>query len=457
LIAEQKMAELLIADDEKGYREVLRAIFEDLGHTVHTVNDGRAALAHLKRVPCDVVISDVRMRDMDGIAFLQAARAFYPEIGIVLMTAFGTIDTAREAFKLGADDFIQKPFNNEELKMIVERSLERRAMLHENQALRTAQRKLGSTANIIGSSDAIRHLHEQIAAVAREEATILITGESGSGKELVARAIHDLSDRADKPFIPLNCGALTETLLEAELFGFIKGSFTGAAQSRAGMFESADKGSIFLDEIGDMSPAMQVKVLRVLQERKVRRIGAGAETAVDTRVIAATNRDLAPMVDDGKFRQDLFYRISVIPIRVPSLRERREDIPELALHFVNRFSARSGKQITISDEGLSALQNRSWLGNVRELENTIERAVAFTPSGESISLAHCAEQSNGNGNHAARLPVDGLNLPAHLNKLEKSYVEEALSRCSGNQTRAAELLKIPVHSLRHLLDKHGMR
>ena len=451
------MAELLITDDEKGYREVLRAIFEDLGHTVHTANDGRAALAHLKQQPCDVVISDVRMPDMDGIAFLQAARAFYPEIGIVLMTAFGTIDTAREAFKLGADDFIQKPFNNEELKMIVERSLERRAMLHENRALRTAQRKLGSTANIIGSSDAIRHLHEQIAAVAREEATILITGESGSGKELVARAIHDLSDRADKPFIPINCGALTETLLEAELFGFIKGSFTGAAQSRSGMFESADKGSIFLDEIGDMSPAMQVKVLRVLQERKVRRIGAGAETAVDTRVIAATNRDLGPMVDEGKFRQDLFYRISVIPIRVPSLRERREDIPELALHFVNRFSARSGKQISINDEALAALQNRSWLGNVRELENTIERAVAFTPTGESISLAHCVEQSNNNGNYAAHLPADGLHLPAHLNKLEKSYVEEALSRCSGNQTRAAELLKIPVHSLRHLLDKHELR
>lgn len=451
------MAELLIADDEKGYREVLRVIFEDQGHTVHTVADGRGALAHLKRSACDVVISDVRMPDMDGIEFLQAARGFYPEIGIVLMTAFGTIDTAREAFKLGADDFIQKPFNNDELKLIVERSLERRAMVHENHALRVAQRKLGSTANIIGTSDAIRQLHEQIAAVAREEATILITGESGSGKELVARAIHDLSNRAEKAFIPINCGALTETLLEAELFGFIKGSFTGASQSRAGMFESADKGSIFLDEIGDMSPAMQVKVLRVLQERKVRRIGAGAETAVDTRVIAATNRELAPLVSAGTFRQDLFYRISVIPIHVPALRERREDIPELVMHFINRFSARSGKQISISDEALSALTNRSWLGNVRELENTIERAVAFTPTGDSISLAHCVEQSNRNGNHAAHLPADGLHLPAHLNKMEKSYVEEALRRCSGNQTRAAELLKIPVHSLRHLLDKHELR
>ena len=451
------MAELLIADDEKGYREVLRAIFEDQGHTVHTATDGRAALAHLKREPCDVVISDVRMPDMDGIAFLQAARAFYPEIGIVMMTAFGTIDTAREAFKMGADDFIQKPFNNEELKLIVERSLERRAILHENRALRKAQRKLGNTANIVGSSDAIRRLHDQIGAVAREEATILITGESGSGKELVARAIHDLSDRAEKPFIPINCGAMTETLLEAELFGFIKGSFTGATQSRPGMFESAAEGSIFLDEIGDMSPAMQVKVLRVLQERKVRRIGAGAETAVDTRVIAATNRDLEPLVDDGTFRKDLFYRISVIPIRVPSLRERQEDIPELAMHFINRFSARSGKKISISDQAMTALQNRAWLGNVRELENTIERAVAFTASGDAISVEHCVEPAHKNGNHAAHLPADGLHLPAHLNKLEKDYVAEALRRCSGNQTRAAELLKIPVHSLRHLLDKHELR
>ncbi len=451
------MAELLIADDERGYREVLRAIFEDQGHKVHTVSDGRGALAHLKREPCDVVISDVRMGDMNGIEFLQAARTFYPEIGIVMMTAFGTIDTAREAFKLGADDFIQKPFNNDELRMIVERTLERRAIVHENRALRTAQRKLGSTANIIGSSDAVLRLHEQIGTVAREESTILITGESGSGKELVARAIHDLSNRAEQAFIPINCGAMTETLLEAELFGFIKGSFTGATQSRAGMFESADHGSIFLDEIGDMSPTMQVKVLRVLQERKVRRIGAGSETAVDTRVIAATNRDLEPLVDDGKFRQDLFYRISVIPIRVPALRERREDIPELAMHFINRFSARSGKQISISDEALAALQGRSWLGNVRELENTIERAVAFTASGESIALSNCVEQTQKNGNHAAHLPPDGLHLPAHLNKLEKDYVEEALRRCSGNQTRAAELLKIPVHSLRHLLDKHELR
>lgn len=448
------MANLLIADDEKGYRDVLKVIFEDQGHSVRTVTDGRSALELLKKGPFDAVISDVRMPDMDGIEFLRAAREFYPEIGIVMMTAFATIDTAREAFKLGADDFLAKPFNNEELKVIVERTLERKTLVSENLALRRAQK---NAINIIGSSLAMQRLNEQIETVAREEATILITGESGSGKELVARAIHQLSRRADKPFIPINCGAMTETLLESELFGFVKGAFTGAVKSRPGVFESADQGSIFLDEIGDMTPAMQVKVLRVLQERKVRRIGAASETAVDARVIAATNRDLAPMIHAGSFRQDLFYRVSVIPLHVPSLRERREDIPELVRYFTNRFAARSGKSISISDEALDILKKRSWPGNVRELENTIERAVAFTASGDSILPEHCLERGATNGRQPAQLPTEGLHLPSCLNEIEKRFVEEALGRCSGNQTRAADLLQIPVHSLRHLLDKHGLR
>jgi len=451
------MATLLIADDEKGYREVLKVIFEDQGHSVHTANDGRGALAYLKIQPCDVVISDVRMPDMDGIEFLRAARAFYPEIGIVMMTAFGTIDTAREAFKLGADDFITKPFNNDELKLIVGRTLEHKALINENRVLRQAQRRLGSKANIVGSSDAIKRLHEQIEAVAREEATILITGETGSGKELVARAIHDLSDRAEKPFIPINCGAMTETLLESELFGFVKGAFTGAVQWRPGMFESAHRGSIFLDEIGDMSAAMQVKVLRVLQERKVRRIGASTETDVDTRVIAATNRDLRPMVDSGAFRQDLFYRVSVIPLHVPPLRERPEDIPELAMHFINKFSKRSGKSLTVTSESLDVLATRQWHGNVRELENTIERAVAFARSGDELAIGQFADHPLTNGDSKTHLPSEGLHLPSHLDNLEKQFVEEALARCSGNQTRAAAVLQIPVHSLRHLLDKHELR
>lgn len=448
------MANLLIADDEQGYRDVLKVIFEDQGHSVRTVTDGRSALELLKSRPFDAVISDVRMPDMDGIEFLRAAREFYPEIGIILMTAFGTIDTAREAFKLGADDFLAKPFNNEELKVIVERTLDHKALVTENRALKLAQK---NAINLIGSSAVMQRLHEQIETVAREEATVLVVGESGSGKELVARAIHQFSKRADKPFIPINCGAMTETLLESELFGFVKGAFTGAVKSRPGVFESADQGSIFLDEIGDMTPSMQVKVLRVLQERMVRRIGAASELSVDARVIGATNRDLGPMVQDGSFRQDLFYRISVIPLRVPPLRERREDIPELVTYFTNRFASRSGKKIGVSDEALDVLSKRSWPGNVRELENAIERAVAFTPSGETIKVEQCLEPPSADGRHSAELPSEGLHLPSCLNQIEKRFVEEALGRCGGNQTRAAELLQIPVHSLRHLLDKHGLR
>jgi two-component system response regulator PilR (NtrC family) len=250
---------------------------------------------------------------------------------------------------------------------------------------------------------------------------------------------------------------MTETLLESELFGFVKGAFTGAVKSRPGVFESADRGSIFLDEIGDMTPAMQVKVLRVLQERKVRRIGAAAETTVDTRVIAATNRDLLPMVKMGAFRQDLFYRVSVIPLHVPSLDERREDIPELVVHFTNRFASRSGKNVSVTDEALDILTKRRWDGNVRELENTIERAVAFTTSGSSILPEHCLERAATNGQHSMHLPAEGLHLHSCLNEIEKRFVEEALNRCSGNEARAAELLRIPVQSLRHLLDKHGSR
>ena len=451
------MAKLLIVDDEAGYRKVLRAIFEDEGHDVVTASDGRAALAHLAKRKRDLIISDVRMPDIDGIALLKQAREQDPDIGVVLMTAFGTIETAREAFKLGADDFIQKPFNNEELKVIVKRTLEKQAIISENRAFRNAQRQMGTLSNIIGQSEKMLELYRLIEAVARERSTILITGESGTGKELVARAIHELSDRAGKPFIPINCGALTETLLESELFGFVKGAFTGANSGRAGVFESANNGTIFLDEIGDMPLSMQVKVLRVLQEQKVRRIGANDEISVDSRVITATNRDLGPMVENGAFRQDLYYRVSVIPLHVPSLRERRDDIPHLAEHFMRKFSTRSGKNVTLSDGAVAALAGRQWKGNVRELEHTIERAVALTGDGQPINAEHCCANGAAPAYRRTEIPADGLHLPAFLNGLEKEYVEEALQRAAGNQTRAAALLQIPVHSLRHLLEKHDLR
>jgi two-component system response regulator PilR (NtrC family) len=414
----------------------------------------------LQAEPADVVISDVKMPDMDGIDMLQAVRETQPDLGVILMTAFASVETAREAFKLGADDFIQKPFDVEELKLIVKKTLEKQALIDENRAFKRAQRERGSVKNIVGSSAKMQAIFQMIETVAEVQSTVLIYGESGTGKELVARAIHDLSPRAEKPFISINCGAFTETLLESELFGYVKGSFTGANSNRKGLFEASNKGTIFLDEIGEMSPAMQVKLLRVLQERKVRPVGAHEEIPVDARVIAATNRDLKQMANDGVFREDLFYRISVIPINLPSLRERAEDIPDLAYHFVQKFCDQTGRDLTISPKAMNALENYLWSGNVRELEHTIERAVALERTGEIQPERlpdHITNYNPERINAEFDLPDEGLNLTAHLENLEKTYVVEALRKTSGNQTRAADLLQMQVRSLRHLLDKHNIR
>lgn len=454
------MSNILIVDDEQSYRQLLSLVFESDGHSLRTARNGREALELLKTEPADVVISDVRMPDMDGIDLLRAVRETLPDIGVVLMTAFASVDTARDAFKLGADDFIQKPFDVEELKLIVRKTLEKQALIDENRAFRRAQRERGSIKNIIGSSPKMAAVFQMIETVAEVQSTVLITGESGTGKELVARAIHDLSLRAEKPFISINCGAFTETLLESELFGYVKGSFTGANSNRKGLFEAAEKGTIFLDEIGEMSPAMQVKLLRVLQERRVRPVGAHEELPIDTRVIAATNRDLKQMSADGSFREDLYYRISVIPISLPSLRERAEDIPELASHFVAKFCDQTGRKVGISPRALQLLENYTWHGNVRELEHTIERAVALERT-EDIQPERLPEHiTNYNPERIKAefdLPDDGINLTAHLESLEKTYVVEALRRTAGNQTKAADLLQIQVRSLRHLLDKHNIR
>jgi two-component system response regulator PilR (NtrC family) len=454
------MSNILIVDDEQSYRQLLSLVFEGDGHSIRTATNGREALALLQEEPADVVISDVRMPDMDGIEMLSSVRESQPDLGVVLMTAFASVETAREAFKLGADDFIQKPFDVEELKLIVRKTLEKQALIDENRAFKRAQRERGSVKNIVGNSAKMHAIFQMIETVAEVQSTVLITGESGTGKELVARAIHDLSARAEKPFISINCGAFTETLLESELFGYVKGSFTGANTNRKGLFEAANRGTIFLDEIGEMSPAMQVKLLRVLQEKKVRPVGAHDELSIDARVIAATNRDLKQMVADGTFREDLFYRVSVIPISLPPLRERSDDIPELANHFVAKFGEQAGRRLSISPRAMQLLENYMWGGNVRELEHTIERAVALE-RGDEIQPERLPEHiTNYNPeriNAEFDLPDTGLNLSAHLENLEKTYVVEALRKTAGNQTRAADLLQMQVRSLRHLLDKHNIR
>jgi DNA-binding NtrC family response regulator len=311
------MPNILIVDDEQSYRQLLSLVFESDGNNIRTAMNGRQALEALQEEPADVIISDVKMPDMDGIELLRSVRETLPDLGVVLMTAFASVETAREAFKLGADDFITKPFDVEELKLIVKKTLEKQALIDENRAFKRAQRERGSVKNIVGTSGVMNAIFQMIETVAEVQSTILVTGESGTGKELVARAIHDLSPRAEKPFISINCGAFTETLLESELFGYVKGAFTGANTNRKGLFEAAHGGTIFLDEIGEMSPAMQVKLLRVLQERKVRPVGGHDEQSIDARVIAATNRDLKRMSDEGSFREDLFYRVSVILIHLP--------------------------------------------------------------------------------------------------------------------------------------------
>jgi two-component system, NtrC family, response regulator PilR len=461
------MANLLIVDDELGMRQFLTHLFQREGHTVRVAENGRAAMAQLKQQPADVLLSDIRMPDMGGIDLLRAARESQPTIEVIMMTAFATVDTAREAFLLGAFDFVQKPFDNELLKETVARALgkvslvkEKEALLEENKTLIQGQRNRGKLGNIIGRSSRMMALYQMIETVAQVQSTVLVTGDSGTGKELVARAIHDLSPRAERPFVSVNCGAFTETLLESELFGYVKGSFTGANANRKGLFEAANSGTIFLDEIGEMSSAMQVKLLRVVQERKVRPVGATEETLVDTRVIAATNRDLASMVSEGTFREDLYYRISVIPIELPPLRERAEDISELANHFVEKFCAATGRALTISENAMRLLERYSWPGNVRELEHTIERAVALENT-SSIEPERLPEKITNYNPHrvaeAMEFPDEGLNLTAHLDQLEKTYLVEALQRTSGNQTNAAELLQLSVRSLRHLLDKHGLR
>ena len=463
----KNMAKLLIVDDEAGLRQLLAIVFEREGHEVSVAENGARALALLKAQPVDLMLSDVRMPDLTGIELLREARKFMPHLAVVMMTAYATVEDAREAFKLGADDFITKPFDIEELKLIIERTLQKMQLVMENESLKSEVRALiqnqkerGQLGNIIGRSSKMQAVYQMIETVAEVPSTVLITGESGTGKELVARAIHNQSPRSDKPFISVNCGAFTESLLESELFGYVKGSFTGATADRKGLFAAAHKGTIFLDEIGEMPLSMQVKLLRVLQERKVRPVGAHEEIAIDTRVIAATNRDLSAMSQNNTFREDLYYRISVIPIELPSLRERRDDIAILVNHFIAKYCQQTGRQLTISDQALRHLENYAWPGNVRELENTIERAVALERT-EAIQAERLPEKIlQYNPMQAAallNLPETGINLTAHLDHLEKTYLLEALNRTGGQQTRAAELLQLSVRSLRHLLDKHGIR
>ena len=461
------MANVLVCDDERSIRELLEIALRKEGHKVEIVNSGEVAIRKIESARYDVIVTDIKMPNIDGIEVLKHAHRVSPESAVVLITAAGDFDSAVQAVKAGAFDYIQKTPNGlvDEVRVSIGRAAEVIELRRQNQAYRRDAASRNSLDNLIGCSPAINQLKETIRTVASTGSTILIHGESGTGKELVARAVHTCSQRAGEPFVSVNCGAFPETLLETELFGYVKGAFTGASQNKQGLFEVADGGTIFLDEIGEMSLTMQVKLLRALQERTIRPVGGTSEIPVDVRVIAATNRDLHEMVEEKTFREDLYYRISVIPIEVPPLRDRQEDIPVLANHFLKRYAPAAGKNILrIADESIEALLGYDWPGNVRQLENTIERGVAMegtevlqvSAPGERSKARAAAASMGGSANDMSGVPADGIDMDAYVADLERSLLQSALRQSGGVQTRAAEMLKLSYRSFRHLAKKYNL-
>jgi two-component system, NtrC family, response regulator HydG len=445
---------ILVVDDEPSNLKVLERLLSKAGYEVLLANSGPEGLDKLRAAQPAVLLSDLKMPGMDGLELLKAARTVAPETEVLLMTAYGTVEIAVESMKEGAYDFITKPLKRHDVLRAVGKALEKAQLLAENRRLReqvAAQGdKQGPFGRIVGRSDALRSVLEVAQQVAPSEATVLITGESGTGKELLARAVHELSSRAKGPLIRVNCAAIPETLFESELFGYEKGAFTGAANRKPGRFELADGGTIFLDEVAEMSSASQVKLLRVLQEGEFERVGGTKTVSVDVRLIAATNKDLEREVAERKFREDLFYRLNVIPIRLPSLRERRADIPLLAAHFVRAYADKNRKELRgITDEALDALSSHRWPGNVRELENTIERAVVLC-RGDRIDVSDLPPQLQPDGTGAARKLVFSIGTP--LREIEQVAIEETLKYTGGDKKLAARLLGIAARTIYRKLE-----
>ena len=457
------MGKVLVVDDEQGMREFLTVLLEKQGHRVTAAADGERALQLVAEQPPDLVISDLRMPNVDGIGLLAGIRKQHPELPVILITAYASSDSAIQAMRLGADDYITKPFRIEEIRLVVEKALARPRAKGQDRASQTAVLEEPQLTGIIGRSPKMIELYKLISKIAGLDSTVLITGESGTGKELVARTIHCASPRADRPFLAINCGGIPEDLLESELFGHVKGAFTGAVSHKVGLLEVAHGGTVLLDEIAEMSPGLQVKLLRFLQWRSFRRVGGTEDLGVDVRLIAATNRDLAKAIADGGFREDLFYRLNVIPIHVPPLRERKEDIPLLAHNLLTQFSLRQQKRpVSISQEAMETLIGYAWPGNVRELENVIERAVALETTDQLTSailplLIRMEDDGGGRpGRMTVALPPEGIELEATISNVEKDLMLQALERSGWVQKRAAELLQISFRSFRHKAKKYGI-
>ncbi|HPA96581.1 MAG: sigma-54-dependent Fis family transcriptional regulator [Acidobacteria bacterium] len=453
-------ARLLVVDDEPSMLDMLSLLWRAEGYEVETARSVGEARERLAERPVDLVLCDILMPDGNGLELLREIKASDPRVAVIMMTAYTSTKSALEAMKLGAYDYISKPFADlEELKLLVAKALEKTQLVDENVYLRGELERRYAFDRIVGRSPRMRAVFELVERVARTHSTVLIQGESGTGKELVARAIHFASPRARQRFLSVNCGALPETLLESELFGHERGAFTGAVREKRGLFQEANRGTLFLDEIGDMSLPMQVKLLRALQDRTVRKVGGTVEEPVDVRIIAATNQNLAERLAQGTFREDLFYRINVIPIELPPLRERREDIPLLVHHFLLESSRRLGiEPRRISVEAMRRLETHSWPGNVRELENLVERTLALSTA-EVITTDDLPLElliPGQTGAATPTLPSEGLDLEAHLDGLRRELMRQALDRTGGHQGQAAELLGMSLRSFRYYAGKCGL-
>jgi two-component system response regulator PilR (NtrC family) len=451
------MKRILVVDDEPSMQEVVGIMLRKEGFDVVLAGSRGEAAEALAACPVDMVITDIKLPDGDGLEILRHVKAGAPDTCVVVMTAYGSTRTAVAALKMGAHDYLIKPFDMDELKFVVRNALEKQQLQAENLRFKAEFRAHHGLDKIIGVSPAMAAVFDLVRTVCSTGSTVLITGESGTGKELVAKAIHALSPRTDHPFVSVNCGALQETLLESELFGHVKGAFTDAVHSRKGLFAAAHRGTLFLDEVGETTLVMQVKLLRALQEKRVRPVGGTAEVEVDVRVVAATNQSLEALVREKRFRNDLYYRLNVIPIRVPPLRERRTDVPLLAEHFLVRVARDMGKQVTgISAEAMSRMTAYDWPGNVRELENVIERAVALEPTPVILPERLPEAVRIPRSEPAATGLQSGFDLDGHLRSLEAGFVRQALEETRGSRAEAAQRLGISPRSLRYLVRKHGV-
>jgi DNA-binding NtrC family response regulator len=453
------MEHILVIDDEKSILDLLGMVFKKQGYEVTVALSAAKALALIDKQEFDLILTDIKLPQMSGMEVLKYVQQSKPGLPVVMITAFGTIKQAVEAFKLGAVDYVVKPFDIEELKMVVAQGLEKRRLKQENVLLKRELKDKYSYANMIGKSKKMQEIYGLIEKIADSDSTVLISGESGTGKEIAARAIHSLSRRGERPFVSINCGALPENLLESEMFGHVKGSFTGAVSHKKGMFEVAESGSLFLDEIGEMAPYTQVKLLRALQERTIRRVGGTEEVPIDVRIVAATNQDLKARLEEGRFREDLFYRLNVISFEMPPLRERKEDIPLLVNHFLEKYCRKMGRRMKrLAPEVINVFETYPWPGNVRELENVIERTVTIEER-ETITRKSLPDELTAapGKTDPARGIGPGFDLNTVLDDISRRYVEQALDMSSGRLKRAAGILGVNYRSLRYLIEKHDLK